>query len=74
MKQDYSCGVMVAPTTLPLVLVFLLTCPSGLGDEIKFKFAHCEIDNILLEVYPIGHSHTIITSSCMLTEFSFSSI
>lgn len=35
MKQDNSCGVVVTPTTLALVLVFLLTWPSGLGDEIK---------------------------------------
>lgn len=36
MKQELSCGVVVTPITLSLVLVFLLTCPSGLGDDIKF--------------------------------------
>lgn len=73
MKQNNSCGVVVTPITLPLILVFLLMCPCVLGDEIFFMLAHCDNDNTLLEVYPIGHLHTIITSSCILTEFSISS-
>lgn len=52
MKQNNSCGVVVTPITLPLILVFLLMCPCVLGDEIFFMLAHCDNDNTLLEVLP----------------------
>lgn len=67
MKQRNSCGIVVAP----LVLVFLLKCLSGLGDEIEFTFAHSENDNTLLKVYLVGCSHIIITLCCSIDRVSF---